>query len=479
MTDAPALDGNESRDRLARLIAAALGRASARITRLDKLSGGAIQENWALDVRFDPEPPLALVMRTDAPSGVAVSHGRQQEYLILKAAFDAGVMAPEPLASCNNPSVIGKPFYLMRRLRGTAAGHVIVRDDKWKGDRKELVEKLGRQLATLHTIKPPRDDLGFLTVPEGPPALAAIAVYRGWLDSQVEKRPGLEWGLRWLERHAPPRGEIVLCHRDYRTGNYMVDESGLTGILDWEFAGWGDPLEDVGWFCAKCWRFGQVKREAGGIGARADFYRAYSKASGRDIDADAVRYWEIMAHARWAVIALQQGARHASGAERSLDLALTGRRAADIELELLRLTAPPELAARSAPPKGTDGIDLLDTARETLIKELLPGLAEDKRLTALMIANAMGIASREGALADDALRDARQGLAEHYGLETPAPRGRSALLRELADLNRRLAAEIRLGGYDHASPARDRVLGLLLASAEAQTWVNNPKYLDL
>ena len=43
---------------------------------------------------------------------------------------------------------------------------------------------------------------------------------------------------------------------------------------------------------------------------------------------------------RWAVIALQQGDRHDSGAERSLHLALTGRIADTLEYRLLQMTAP-------------------------------------------------------------------------------------------------------------------------------------------
>ena len=59
-----------------------------------------------------------------------------------------------------------------------------------------------------------------------------------------------------------------------------------------------------------------------------------------DIDAAAIAYWETMAHARWAVVALQQGERHVSGDEASLALALTGRRIAELEFELLRRTSP-------------------------------------------------------------------------------------------------------------------------------------------
>ena len=328
---------------LARWLIGALDARGAQITRFEKLGGGAIQENWALDVVLTGGARAgrhALVLRTDAASRVASSHTRAQEFALLSRAWAAGVTVPEPLALATDTGVLGKPFYVMTRLAGTAAGHVLVRDDRWRGDRAALAQRLGSELARIHTIARPQSGLEFLTVPAGQPAKETVAALRGWLDSYRMPRPALEWGLRWLDRHAPPRGLVRLLHRDFRTGNYLVDDNGLTGILDWEFAGWGDPDEDIGWFCAKCWRFGAIAREAGGIGERRDFYRGYEEASGRRIDADAIRYWEILAHARWAVVALQQGERHVAGGETSLDLALTGRRIAELEYELLQATAP-------------------------------------------------------------------------------------------------------------------------------------------
>jgi hypothetical protein len=44
-----------------------------------------------------------------------------------------------------------------------------------------------------------------------------------------------------------------------------------------------------------------------------------------------------MAHLRWAVTAILQGERHVTGGEISLDLALTGRRPAELELEILHM----------------------------------------------------------------------------------------------------------------------------------------------
>jgi len=78
----------------------------------------------------------------------------------------------------------------------------------------------------------------------------------------------------------------------------------------------------------------------GGIAARAPFYRAYETASGRQLDPERVRFWEVLANLRWAVIALQQGDRHLLGGARDLSTAIIGRRTTECELELLMLLDP-------------------------------------------------------------------------------------------------------------------------------------------
>lgn len=325
-------------------LAGASAARSVAITDLQPLRGGAIQENWRLDLVIADGPSagnLAVVLRADAPSTIAVSLTRAQEFAVLRAARAAGVMAPEPLWVCEDPSVLGRPFYVMRFLDGVALGPRVIRDLSLGGDREALVERLGRELARIHSIHPGRSDLDFLDMPEGPPALDAVHRYRRYLDKTGESRPALEWGLAWCERHAPPPPEqLVLVHQDVRTGNYLLDQEGLVAILDWEFCAWGDAMSDLGWFLADCWRFGEHGKEAGGIGSREAFYRGYQAESGAAIDSTAVAYWELMAHLRWAVIALLQGARHRSGEERSLELALTGRMVAGLELAVLQQTAP-------------------------------------------------------------------------------------------------------------------------------------------
>ncbi|HUG22487.1 phosphotransferase family protein [Piscinibacter sp.] len=331
------------RDALERFIARSAAAERVTIEQATLLSGGAIQQNWQLRARVDGGAHAGdalWVLRTDAPSSVAASHGRAQEFALLNAAAQAGVTVPQPLWLCDDRDVFGRPFFVMHCVEGTAAGHVLTRDNGPVTDRAQLAQRLGHELALIHSIRPPRADLAFLPVCDEAPALQAIHRLRRDLDALPTPHPALEWGLRWLERHAPPRGEIVLCHGDYRTGNYLVDARGLTGILDWEFAGWGDALQDIGWFCARCWRFGADAREAGGIGQREDFYRSYERTSGRLLDREQVTYWEVMAHVRWAVIALAQAQRHASGAETSLLLALTGHIVPELEYEVLTMTEP-------------------------------------------------------------------------------------------------------------------------------------------
>jgi len=77
-----------------------------------------------------------VVLRTDAASRVPVSWSRKQEFLILQAAFGVGVTAPEPVALCEDEAVIGKLFYLMRRVPGEARGRMLVRDPAVRCERR-------------------------------------------------------------------------------------------------------------------------------------------------------------------------------------------------------------------------------------------------------------------------------------------------------------------------------------------------------
>ena len=308
------------------IVCEALGRAGVRIVSARRLTGGAIHENWRLDLEGTASP---LVLRKSGRSTIPESQPRAWEYAVQAAAHAAGVRTPRPLLLCEDTGLLGSAFFLMEWASGTARPGEILAGEDTAG----LAAELGAQLALIHSVAPPPGDgrIG------GNAPDDAIARYRGYLDRHARPHPVLEWGLRWLEINAPAV-ETVLVHGDFRTGNYLVREGRLAAVLDWEFAGLSDPHADLGWFCAKCWRYERYDREAGGLASREVFYGAYQQAGGRRVDRELVAYWEVMAHVRWGIIALQQADRHLSGRECALELALLGRRLAELEHEILEMT---------------------------------------------------------------------------------------------------------------------------------------------
>lgn len=318
-------------------LASALDRPDLRVTSVSRLTGGAIQQNWRLDT-VDDEGPESWVLRTDAPAQVAVSGSRAGEYALLSAVAAAGVRVAAPRALCESPDVIGSPFFIADFVPGVATPHRLVRDDNLVPDRAALLFELGQNLARVHRAKPPPGVAGIAAEAPAQPTRALIDLQRTHLDSAGITDPALEWGLRWLELNAPVEERACLLHRDFRTGNYLVHDGRLSALLDWEFAGWGNPLEDLGWFTAKCWCFGRSER-AGGIGPVDAFLAGYREAGGDAPAPGDLHYWQMLAHARWAVIAYLQAQRHHCGQERSLELLLTRRIPSQLDLELLSAEA--------------------------------------------------------------------------------------------------------------------------------------------
>ena len=331
------------------------GADALTIDSITKMAGGAIQENWHLEVTISGgrlDGAGALVLRTDAPSSVGESHGRTAEYALLQAAFAAGVSVARPHLLAPGRDVIGTPFFIMDHRPGQGQARKIVRDPSLPEYGDALVAALGREMARIHSIGTCDESLSFLPLSGDNAAEAQIADSRAALDALDSGQPVTEYALNWLEdrldewRCDRPR---VLCHRDFRTGNYLVDKGRLTAVLDWEFAGWSDPAEDIGWLCARCWRFGNDDQLVGGIAGFAAFREAYEAEAGRAIDLRAVMYWQVIAEIRWAIISRQQEQRAVSGDETSLELALSGYLTAEMERNMLDLITAIEAGATEGP----------------------------------------------------------------------------------------------------------------------------------
>ena len=123
------------------------------------------------------------------------------------------------------------------------------------------------------------------------------------------------------------------------------------------------------------------------------------------------------------------------------------------------------------------GDELLIVARKLLLEELMPLLPNDRRYDALMIANAMGIASRQSGLGSDFERQERRGL-EVLLVNTDTGEAPNHDGDDLVTLYRTLCARIRDGGFDPGAPDRAALHGFLREVTVQRLRESAPKILD-
>lgn len=303
---------------LQQLLCDKLGLVATHQIKIKKMNGGAIQENWLLQ-----DQTFSLVLRKNAESGVAVSSDREQEYLLLERLYQCGIKVPQVLYFEKASSLLNSDFFIMKKIEGVTEGHKLVRiSDQEK--RKKIIQDIGHQLALIHAIQ---SDQALETLFEKPNTehylKRKLDAFIEQLDCLQRSRPVLEYAIQWMKKNQPKVDDLVLVHGDFRTGNIMIEDDYVSGILDWEFTEWGDRREDIAWFTAKCWRFGQDQNVAGGIGSYKDFMTAYAEKSEIYIPEFEMKFWHVLAHVRWTIIAMQQSNRNDDMQKPSLELALT------------------------------------------------------------------------------------------------------------------------------------------------------------
>jgi aminoglycoside phosphotransferase (APT) family kinase protein len=317
-------------------IRAAVKAQGAELVSVTPLYGGACQENFKVELTLNGQP-LKLALRSDAARSLPNSLKRSAEAKVIEVAVKAGVRTPA--ARWLTPSLLreGADAYFLDWAPGEAIGRRVVREKELETARSRLPAELAQSLARLHAVKPADEpSLPLVKAPERP-SLQALADLKKQLDALPVPFPAVELCIRWLEERAPQKEDVVLVHGDFRTGNFLVTSNGLAAILDWEFAHWGSPYEDLAWISVRDWRFGRLEKPIGGFARRDNFYTAYQSAGRQKVDEAQVLWWEICGNLRWAVGSAYQGERYLSGEEKDLELIAIARRAVEMEWEALRL----------------------------------------------------------------------------------------------------------------------------------------------
>jgi len=450
------------------------------VTELHQLAGGASREIWSL--RAESAQVQRRLVLTRDPRGASRNRSMTREAALLDAAARTGVPVPTLRGQGDGSDGVGSQYLLMDHVEGETIPRRLLRDPAFAAVRTGLAAELGRVLARIHAI--PLAELPDL---DGGDPLDQL---RATHDAFDEPRPALELVLRWLAEHRPPPRRPGLVHGDFRNGNLMLGPEGLRAVLDWELAHLGDPVQDLGWLCVKAWRFG-APAPVGGFGGRAELLDGYAEVAGWRPTEDELRWWEVYGTVHWAVICRQQAERHLGGTERSVEMAVLGRRICESEhdaLLALGLTAPvtvpdplaepptasaaqagfePAAAGPVAAGPVAAGLhdrpsvdELLSAAAGFLTEDVVAGADEmDPRVRfhARVAANALVIARRE-------LRVGPAQAAAHAA--------RLAALGCADD--RALVAAIRSGTLDERW---DEVLATVRELTVAKLTVANPRYL--
>jgi aminoglycoside phosphotransferase (APT) family kinase protein len=204
--------------------------------------------NWTYRLAYESHD---LVLRR-GPAGTKAkgAHDMGREYRIQKALAPVYRYVPEMLAYCEDASVIGAEFYVMRRVPG-----VILRKNLARGF--VLSPSMARRLCTrvldtlieLHRVDYQAAGLAHLAKGGG----YVRRQIEGWSDRYRKARtwnvPKGDYVMDWLAERVPTQERICVTHNDFRFDNVVLDPSDATriaGVLDWELATLGDPLMELG-----------------------------------------------------------------------------------------------------------------------------------------------------------------------------------------------------------------------------------------
>ncbi|NUT93270.1 MAG: phosphotransferase family protein [Saccharothrix sp.] len=185
-------------------------------------------------------PPLGHVLAT--------AHDMTREHRVIAALAGTAVPVPKVEHLCEDPGILGAPFYLMQEVPGTALRH---RDQcPWLTPDKAaaLSHRLVDVLADLHAVDPASVGLADFGRPDGF-LQRQVARWGKQLDaSRSRELPGIDELRDRLGATVPASPRATIVHGDYRLDNVLVtaDPTDISAVLDWEMATLGDPLADLG-----------------------------------------------------------------------------------------------------------------------------------------------------------------------------------------------------------------------------------------
>lgn len=290
---------------LARYLASKLAASDVRVSGLLRVPGGASRETWMFDAEWTDtagkRQSASFVLRKDPPASL-LETDRETEFAFYSAFWGTAVPVPRMRWLESDPSVLGGPFFIMDRIVGCESATSRIIAPPFTAVQPRIAENMYRILAAIATFDWQRTPIAQIARIPTPETAWKIELDRwdGILDAEaMEPQPIVKAAIRWLRANPPPPAQrISVVHGDYRVGNFLYrEDGGIYGIVDWEMAHLGDPLEDLAWSFNQAWHWAKDGRP-GGIVDRETAIRLWERYSGLRVDPTALHWWEVFSHVK-------------------------------------------------------------------------------------------------------------------------------------------------------------------------------------
>jgi aminoglycoside phosphotransferase (APT) family kinase protein len=274
------------------------GAADVGVTGMERISGGASRETYRFVASWregGAERSRRMILRRDPPASL-IQTERRMEFEAYRAFHGSAVPVPEMLWLEEDDGPLDHPFFIAEEIAGHQASPQLL----LAGGYEAVLPKVARRKWTIlgEIAKADPAALGLTSVMETPAPGACwtreLAYWEGVLDrDEAEPLPITRAAIRWLRANPPPPAQkLSVVHGDYRTGNFLYDQAGeIHGVLDWEMAHLGDPLEDLAWGFNPVWEFGRGL--AGGLVPHKTAIEIWEEASGLKADRAALHWWRL------------------------------------------------------------------------------------------------------------------------------------------------------------------------------------------
>lgn len=204
--------------------------------------------NWTYRLRYNNAD---LILRRP-PQGhkINLAHNIVREYQIQKNLSAYYPVVPEMVALCEDESIIGCNFYVMKRIKGIILRRKLPPELNFSQSQvRQLCLNMIDRMIQLHQVPYQGTALENFGDPQDYCLRQLDAWNKRYDKARTLNVPSFKYVQKWLRDHLPQDSNICLIHNDWRFDNLVLDPhqpTEITGVLDWEMATLGDPLMELG-----------------------------------------------------------------------------------------------------------------------------------------------------------------------------------------------------------------------------------------